>query len=147
MAHVVLEAKIADSPLAGAVEVDSSGTGDWHIGDSMDPRAAATLAGAGYDPRRHRAQKFDRRWFADFDVVIVMDSGNLRDVHTEAADDDSQDRMRMLRNFDVEANGDLDVPDPWYGGQSGFDDTLAIIERSTDGLIDALKGLLARRLR
>jgi protein-tyrosine phosphatase len=143
MAHVVLAAKIAGSPLDGRVEVDSSGTGDWHLGDPMDPRAATTLSAAGYDPSRHRSQKFGPRWFDEFDVIVVMDSSNRRDVLAAAHDDDGRQRVRMLREFDPEADGDLDIPDPWYGGQSGFDDVLAMIERSTDGLIVALDDLLA----
>jgi protein-tyrosine phosphatase len=146
MAHVVLAAKIAGSPLEGRVDVDSSGTGDWHIGDPMDPRAAATLAAAGYDPTRHRAQQFVSAWLDDYDVVVVMDDSNRRAVLAMARDDGGRDRVRMLRDFDPEADGDLDVPDPWYGGQSGFDAVLAMIERSTDGLVDALTeyGLAAR---
>jgi len=142
MAHVVLQAKLSDSPLAGRVEVDSSGTGGWHLGDPMDNRAAATLAAAGYDPSRHRSQQFDRGWFDAFDAVIVMDASNQRDVLALASDDESRARLRMLREFDPEAGDDLEVPDPWYGGQTGFDDVLAMVERSTDGIVDALRELL-----
>jgi protein-tyrosine phosphatase len=145
MAHVVLAEKLEHSPLKGRVAVDSSGTGDWHLGDPMDARAARTLATAGYDPSRHRAQQFAAHWFDDNDVVVVMDSGNRRDVLAAAPDQESRDRTRMLREFDPEAaDGDLDVPDPWQGGQDGFDTVLAMVERSTDGLIDALEDLLVR---
>jgi protein-tyrosine phosphatase len=144
MAHVVLAAKIASSPLEGRVEIDSAGTGDWHLGDAMDERAAATLAAAGYDPSRHRAQQFGAHWLDRDDVIVAMDSSNRRDVLALAADDASRDRVRMLREFDPEAGHDLDVPDPWGGGQSGFDDVLAMVERSTDGLLKALEDLLGR---
>jgi protein-tyrosine phosphatase len=143
MAHVVLAAKIAGSDLDGRVDVDSSGTGDWHLGGPMDERAAATLAAAGYNPSRHRAQQFGPAWFDDFDLIVVMDSSNRRDVLAAAGDDDSRGRVRMLREFDPEAAGDLDVPDPWNGGQSGFDNVLAMVERSTDALADELDDLLA----
>jgi protein-tyrosine phosphatase len=143
MAHVVLAAKIAGSDLDGRVDVDSSGTGDWHLGGPMDERAAATLAAAGYNPSRHRAQQFGPAWFDDFDLIVVMDSSNRRNVLAAAGDDDSRGRVRMLREFDPEAAGDLDVPDPWNGGQSGFDNVLAMVERSTDALADELDDLLA----
>lgn len=142
MAHVILAAKVADSPLAGRVAVDSSGTGDWHTGDPMDDRAAATLSAAGYDPTRHQAQHFGRAWFERHDLVIAMDGSNHRDIAAQARDDDDLSRLRMLREFDPEAAGDLDVPDPWYGGQRGFDHVLAIVERSTDQLLDELQALL-----
>jgi protein-tyrosine phosphatase len=144
MAHVVLAAKIAGSPLDGRVEVDSSGTGDWHLGGPMDERAAATLAAAGYDASRHRSQQFGASWFDDHDVIVVMDSRNRRDVLAAARDDEDRERVRLLREFDPVADTDLDVPDPWYGGRAGFDEVLAMIERSTDGLIDALGMLLGR---
>jgi protein-tyrosine phosphatase len=141
MAAVVLSEKIAASPLAGRVEVVSSGTGNWHVGERMDSRAASTLAAAGYDPDQHRAQQFDRRWFARHDLVLVMDGGNLRDVRGLASDADL-DRIALFREFDPEADVDLDVPDPWYGGQSGFDHVLAIVERTTDGIVSDLEQLL-----
>ena len=59
MAHVVLEQRLAEAGLDDRVEVASSGTGGWHVGDPMDERAAATLAAAGYDPSRHRARQYD----------------------------------------------------------------------------------------
>jgi protein-tyrosine phosphatase len=142
MAHVVLEAKLDRTPLARRVEVDSSGTGDWHVGQGMDTRAATTLTAAGYDPTRHRAQQFDRAWFERHDAILAMDAENKRDVLRDAPDDESRSRILMLREFDPNADGDLDVPDPWHGGQRGFDDVLAMIERSTDGLLAALKEAL-----
>jgi protein-tyrosine phosphatase len=145
MAHIVLDEKLERTPLAGRVAVDSSGTGDWHLGDPMDERAASTLSAAGYDPSRHRAQQFAAHWFDRNDVIVVMDSGNRRDVLAAAPDQASRDRVRMLREFDPEADDDdLDVPDPWHGGQDGFDTVLAMVERSTDGIIDALEDLLIR---
>jgi protein-tyrosine phosphatase len=141
MAHVVLAAKIARSPLDGRVEVDSSGTGTWHLGHPMDERAASTLAAAGYDGSDHRAQHFGRSWFDDYDLIVAMDSSNRRDILADAPGADSEQRVRMLREFDPLADGDLDIPDPWYGGQAGFDEVLAMVERSTDGLLDALEDL------
>ncbi len=79
-AHVVLEQRLADAGLADRVEVASSGTGGWHVGNPMDSRAAATLSAAGYDPSRHRARQYDASWPAAYDLVLVMDEANLADV-------------------------------------------------------------------
>ncbi len=145
MAHVVLERRIAEAGLSSKVVVESSGTGDWHMGEPMDRRAAATLATAGYDPERHRAQNFVSDWFERFDVTLVMDDSNFRDVLRLAPNDDARGRVMMFRAFDPAAGDDLEVPDPWYGGQRGFDQVLAIVERTSDSIVDALAAVVEER--
>ena len=130
MAHVVLEARLADAGLTERVEVGSSGTGGWHVGKPMDERAAATLTGAGYDATRHRAEQYDDGWTASYDLVLVMDEANLADVGGRT------ERVRLFRDFDPEGPGE--VPDPYYGGDQGFTDVLAMVERTTDVLVDLL---------
>jgi low molecular weight protein-tyrosine phosphatase len=138
IAHVVLERKLSAVRTARRIEVESSGTGDWHIGEQMDRRAAATLAAAGYDPSLHRARQVDDDLFSRNDAILVMDESNLRDVQALAGRADDRDRVIMFRAFDPLVGDDLAVPDPWYGGQGGFDDVLAIVERTTDVLVEAL---------
>lgn len=129
MAHVVLAQRLADAGLSDRVEVTSSGTGDWHVGHPMDRRAAATLAAAGYDPTRHRAQQWSGN--DDADLVLAMDAGNLADVGGRT------DRVLLFRDFDPLGPGG-DVPDPYYGGDSGFEEVLAMVERTTAALVAAL---------
>lgn len=138
IAHVVLERKLSDVAAARRVVIESSGTGDWHIGEPMDQRAADTLTAAGYDSSRHRARQVDSDLFARNDAILVMDESNLRDVRALASRNDDGDRVLMFRAFDPLVGDDLDLPDPWYGGQPGFDDVLAIVERTTDALVVAL---------
>ena len=85
----------------------------------MDRRAAATLTGAGYDPSRHRARQFTPSWLEDVDLVLAMDRQNLADVvaTTSAAD---RTRVRMFRDLDPAVPGG-EVPDPYYGGDAGFE--------------------------
>jgi len=132
MAHVVLEQQLADAGLAGAVEVTSSGTGGWHEGNPMDERAAATLVTAGLDPTRHRARTFDADWHDDHDLVLAMDHDNLREVGGRG------DRTLLFRDFDPVDPGD-DVPDPYYGGPSGFEEVLRMVERTSASLVAALR--------
>jgi protein-tyrosine phosphatase len=132
MAHVVLEERLADAGLADEVEVTSSGTGDWHVGHPMDRRAAATLAAAGYDPTRHRASQYDGAREASYDLVLVMDESNLADVGGRT------DRVRMFRDFDPVDPGAA-VPDPYYGGDDGFEEVLTMVERTTDAIVAALE--------
>jgi protein-tyrosine phosphatase len=138
IAHVVLERKLSAVPTSRRIRVESSGTGDWHVGQPMDRRAAATLAAAGYDPSLHRARQVDPDLFSRNDAILVMDGLNLRDVQALTALAEDQDRILMFRAFDPLLDDDLDVPDPWYGGQAGFDDVLAIVERTSDVLVEAL---------
>ena len=136
MADVVLSAQLARAGLADRVEVASSGTGDWHVGHPMDRRAAATLAGAGYDPTRHRAQQIATTWLDDFDLLLTMDAANLADVRALGEPDDG--RLRLFRDFDpVGAGGE--VPDPYYGGDDGFEEVLTMVERTTAAIVALLR--------
>jgi protein-tyrosine phosphatase len=137
MAAVILTEKLAASGLSDRVVVSSSGTGDWHVGDPMDDRAAATLRSVGYDPSRHRARHFDPTWFAGHDLILAMDGNNFREI-TALTPEGDEDRVMMFRAFDPEAGDDLEVPDPWYGAQDSFEHVLAIVERTTDGLVQRL---------
>ncbi|MGN6131922.1 MAG: low molecular weight protein-tyrosine-phosphatase [Nocardioidaceae bacterium] len=142
MADVVLTDRLARAGLADAVEVASSGTGECHVGHPMDRRAAATLTASGYDASRHRAQQFDAGWFDECDLVLAMDRGNHADL-AELASPEQLARLRMFRDFDPLAReDDREVPDPYYGGDGGFDTVLAMVERTADSLVAALAALV-----
>ena len=141
MAHVVLEDKLATAGLADRVRVVSAGTAGWHVGKPMDPRAAATLTAAGYDATRHRARQIDAGWFdgrtEEADLVLTMDSDNHAGVRALVADDATHtDRVRMFRRDGGE------VPDPYYGGDEGFDAVLAMIEESAEAWTEEIRRTL-----
>jgi protein-tyrosine phosphatase len=145
MADVVLTDRLEAAGLDRAVEVVSAGTGGWHVGDPMDRRAAALLTAHGYDASRHRASQFDDGWFDDCDLVLAMDGDNLADLvamHPGTADE----RLRMFRDFDPRSGGehDRDVPDPYYGGDDGFEGVLTMVERTCAALVTALERTLDR---
>lgn len=135
IANVVVEQRLDEAGLAGRVTVESSGTGDWHVGRPMDPRAAATLAGEGYDPSAHRARQFAAPNAPSYDLVLAMDRTNLAELRELGV---SSDRLRLFRDFDP-APDDGEVPDPYYGGDDGFRDVLTIVERTAAGLIRELQ--------
>jgi protein-tyrosine phosphatase len=135
VADVVLNARIEDAGLAGLVSVDSSGTGGWHLGGPMDSRAAATLTAEGYDPTIHRSRQFTSARVDDHDLVLAMDRDNLADLRALGVD---PDRLRLFRDFDP-VPGDGEVPDPFYGGDSGFADVLAMVERTAIALVEQLR--------
>jgi protein-tyrosine phosphatase len=145
VAATVLAAKVDRAGMSTQVLTRSSGTGDWHLGGPMDPRAAASLTAAGYDPSSHRAAQFDRSWFAEYDAILAMDASNYRDIAGLAPDDESRDRVRMFREFDPERDPDdpygLEVPDPYSGSPEDYRHVLDIVERTTDQLLLELKRL------
>lgn len=143
MADVVLNARILQAGLDDTVEVVSAGTGGWHAGDPMDRRAAALLASEGYDASRHRAQQVQPSWLDEFDLVLTMDRDNLRDVRSLGTGIDDT-RVRPFRDFDPDEPGG-EVPDPYYGGASGFRDVLAMVERTATHLVEAVAVTLDRR--
>lgn len=109
----------------------------------MDSRAADVLRSAGYDPSRHVARTFSTDWFAENDLLLAMDLSNQADMSDQAPTVAEQARVRMFREFDPEASeGDVEVPDPWYGGAAGFAAVLAMIERTTDQLVEQLPHLM-----
>ena len=142
MAHVVLEARLDEAGLGDVVEVTSSGTGDWHVGNRMDRRAAATLSAAGYDPSRHRARQYDAGSAADVDLVLAMDGDNLDDLGGVSP------RVMLFRAFDpVDAADELDrdVPDPYYGGDAGFEEVLTMVDRTSASLAAHVAAALGRQ--
>jgi protein-tyrosine phosphatase len=137
MAEVVLEHRLRAAGLDDRVSVDSGGTGDWHVGDPMDRRAAAALAEAGYDGGRHRARQCDDSWLDTHDLVLAMDRDNLADLGGRS------ERVLLFRDLDPgRGAGDDDVPDPYYGGPDGFRSVLTTIERTSDALVALLEDVL-----
>jgi protein-tyrosine phosphatase len=138
MADVVLTALVDRAGLSGRVTVNSCGTGDWHTGQPMDRRAAATLAAAGFDPTLHRARLFDPGWLERHDLVLAMDEHNLADVRAAAATSADDGRVRLFREFDPIGTGG-EVPDPYYGGEAGFEEVLGMVDRTSAALVSALQ--------
>jgi protein-tyrosine phosphatase len=139
IADVVVNAAVAEAGLDDRFEATSCGTGTWHVGEPMDRRAAAVLGRAGYDASRHRARHFGADWH-DHDLILVMDRSNLVDVLAELPAD-RHDRVRLFRSYDPEVPADVevpDVPDPFYGGPEGFDEVLAVVERTARELVRRL---------
>jgi protein-tyrosine phosphatase len=142
VAEVVLRRMVEDDGLAGSVEVDSAGTGAWHVGDGADPRALAVLHAGGYDGSGHRARAFAPTWIAHRDLVVALDRGHLRALRALASDDTDREKIRLLRSFDPDAPPDADVADPYYGDARDFAEVLDQVERACRGLLDAVATVL-----
>lgn len=144
MAEVVLRHRLGKAGLKDRVQVESAGTGGWHVGEPADARALAALRERGYDGSGHRASRFDASMFERYDLVLVMDRDNLAELHRLAPTPAAGADVRMLRSYDprAAASGELDIPDPYYGGADGFSHVLTLVERAADGLVDQLAATL-----
>jgi protein-tyrosine phosphatase len=143
-AEVVLRSYLVEAGLAEQVEVSSAGTGDWHVGDPADVRSLRTLSASGYDGSAHRARHFDDAWFDELDLVVALDSTHEEHLEALAPDEAARAKVVLLRSFDDDAvaEGNLDLMDPYFGGQDEFDRVLAEVEAACSGLVTYLEHVL-----
>ena len=132
-AHGVMEHLVAEAGLASAVTIESAGTGAYHVGELPDPRTRAAAKRRGF-ALTSRAQQFTAADLDRFDLVIAMDRSNLRHLQL-LADGRTAPGIHLLRSFDSTAPANADVPDPWYGGDAGFEEVLDQCERACAGLL------------
>lgn len=118
------------------VEVDSAGTGSWHIGQPPHPEsvAAAARVGLRVDGRARRVTPSD---FARFDVILAMDRSNLRELTAMAPNKASQAKLRLFRTYDPDSDED-EIPDPWGGPTEGYEETIRIVRAAAKGLVEDL---------
>lgn len=130
---------LAERGLDGEIEVDSAGTGAWHVGDGPDARMTRAAAGRGYRlagaARQVTAEDFRR-----FDLIVAMDRRNLADL--EAIAPPPADRRAELRLFScfLPSGSPADVPDPYYGGDAGFERVIDLVEQGCEAIADHLAG-------
>jgi protein-tyrosine phosphatase len=123
--------------LSGSIEVDSAGTGDWHIGDPADPRSIAAARKRGFD-LTGRARQFQERDWETFDYVIAMDRSNYDILRDSAPDGAAEKKLSLLRSFDPTSPPDSDVPDPYYT-RDGFDEVIDLCVAACGPLLERLR--------
>lgn len=133
-AEGVFRAKLIERRLTDVIRTDSAGTGAWHIGNPPDARAQSAAAERNIDISDLRARKVEASDFERFDYVIAMDHENRREL-IRIAGDQHADRVHMMLEF-ATIGGLEEVPDPYYGGDQGFDQVLDLIDAASDGLLD-----------
>ena len=130
--HMVEEAGLADH-----FEIDSAGTGSWHVGEQPDARATMVAGQHGVE-LPSRARQLTEGDLERFDYVIAMDRENLRNIERMAATTNSEAEIQLLREYDSQGESD-EVPDPYYGGASGFENVYAMVHRSCQALLSHLR--------
>jgi len=136
-AEAVLRALAAREAPELALEVDSAGTADYHVGQPPDPRTRAAAARRGYDLSTLRARTVEAADFERFDLILAMDRENLS-VLRRRAPSDARERVRLFLEF-APASAPEEVPDPYYGGPNGFEEVLDLVEAATRGLLAHLR--------
>ncbi len=119
------------------LEIDSAGTAGYHIGDPPDPRSQEAARRRGYDMTPLRARIVDGADFERFDLILAMDTNNL-EVLRKRAPAACRERVRLFLEFAPDCGLD-EVPDPYYGGPSGFEQVLDLVEEASRGLLIHLK--------
>ncbi len=136
-AEAVFRAHAEEAGLANAIEVDSAGTGNWHVGEAPDPRSAAAAARRGLDLTAQCARQVSGEDFRRFDLIVAMDRGHARALD-RLRPEGSPAKLLLFLDFAPEL-GISDVPDPYTGGADGFERVLDMIERAADGLLAAIR--------
>ena len=145
-AEGVMRHLLREEGLEDRVVLDSAGTGGWHVGAAPDERATAAARGRGIT-LEGAARTVGAADFDDWDLLIAMDRDNERELLHRAPDEEARAKVRLLRSFDPEsvARGELEVPDPYYGGDRGFETVLDMVEAACRGLIDEICEPRSRR--
>lgn len=128
--------------LADHIEIDSAGTGDWHVGEPPDTRAQAAARTRGYDLSTLRARQVSADDFERFDLLLAMDKANLAELRRRCPPT-HRDKVRLLMEFAPGAT-ETEVADPYFGGAQDFEQVLDQVERACEGLLDTLRARLAR---
>lgn len=129
---------VRDAGLADQISVDSAGTHDYHVGEPPDARSVEAAARRGYNLSGLRARKFEREDLHRFDLVVAMDRGHYA-ILSRMAHPSAAHKLRMMMSF-ARRFEQTEVPDPYYGGEEGFEQVLDMLEDAAQGLIEAIRG-------
>lgn len=129
LAEGILASKVGDD-----VFVDSAGTSDWHVGKAPDPRSIEVAAQHDLDISQLRGRQFTVEDFDNFDLIYVMDASNYQNVVRLARTQEDEDKVIMILN-EVNQGRNEQVPDPYYGGDDGFEKVYQMLDEATDRIL------------
>ena len=137
-AEGIFKQKIKDRDIEKLFFVDSAGTGGWHVGNLADPRMRETALSRGIE-LTSRSRQIEKNDLYEFDLIIVMDKDNLQAVKSLTQDplNPVNSKIKLILSYSKDSQLD-EVPDPYYGGQNGFDNVLDLLDNAIDRLIDSL---------
>lgn len=146
MAEGIFKHMVEQEGLADKILTDSAGTSRYHVGNPPDARMCAVAEKKGIT-LNHKARQLSFGDFYDFNYIIAMDSNNYEDIMSERPiNDDHSSQILMMREFDLErGEHEMDVPDPYYGGEQGFENVYNMLHRSCYVLLNHVKIKIAER--
>ena len=134
LAEGILKSKIDTNNIL----VESAGTGGWHIGELPDQRSIEVAQDHQIDITYQRCRKFIYSDFEDYDLIYVMDKSNLADVLSLAQNEQDRQKVQMILN-EIYSGQNIDVPDPYYGGDKGFENVFQMLDEACEVISDKLK--------
>ena len=136
-----MESLVKQEGLEKTILISSAGVSGWHIGEPPDNRMQKTAQKHGVT-LDSRARHFQANDFKKMDMVLAMDHSNLKTLKAMRPLADTQDKLFLFRSFDPENKGNLEVPDPYYGGDRGFELVFEMVERACPKILERLKTML-----
>lgn len=135
-AEGVFRHQVEAAGLTGMILIDSAGTHDYHIGKSPDRRAQQAALRRNYDLSALRGRQVATSDFHEFDYILAMDRDNLANLQ-RICPQAQQHKLSLFMEFSRKS-GEREVPDPYYGGEQGFENVLDMVEDAASGLLDAI---------
>ena len=133
LAEGLLKSKVDTSQ----IYVTSAGTGHWHVGEQPDPRSIAVAKKNGLNITDQRGRQFQADDFNEFDYIFVMDNSNKEDVLKLAKDDEHRKKVQLILE-EIFPGENVDVPDPYYGGDSGFDNVYDMLDEACEKIANRI---------
>lgn len=137
---------ICRSPLAEGIlraklpshfTIDSAGTGNWHVGHAPDPRSIKVAKDKEIDISNLKGRQFSKQDFLDFDYIYVMDNQNYKDVVALASNDNEKSKVILILN-EIFPNENVDVPDPYFGLENGFEKVYTMLDETCEVIKERL---------
>lgn len=136
LADGILRQKIIENKLD--VYVDSCGTSSYHVGALPDERMMNTAKNHGFDLSNLMARQFKKSDFLNFDIIYVMDASNYNNVIALSSSEEDKQKVVFFLN-ELYPNSNMAVPDPYFGGEQGFEDVFKLVDETTDVIIEKIK--------
>lgn len=133
LAEGILKAKVD----VDKVQVDSAGTGGWHVGELPDSRSIDIARKHGLDITNQRGKKFSAYDFETYDYIFVMDNSNYHDVIRMAKNDSEKQKVQLILD-EIFPGENVDVPDPYYGGDHGFENVYQMLDQACEKIVRRL---------